>query len=1826
MQKLRTVVLSGELGRKFGRRHSFAISTPAEAIKALCANYPGFEKHVLDSGSRGVGYRVLVNDQDTKLDQLHAPMGRAEIRIVPVIGGAKNGIWQVLAGVAMIAASFVPGLNVAVWAGASMTWSSVAFSVGVSLALGGVTQMLAPHPKTPQTAQSYTLNGPVNTTAQGAPVPIGYGRMIVGSAVISAGVTIDQVPTTETGPSNLTAVVSENNGAYSIYVSWGAAGEAVGYDVFISGVTPNPLPRTNGTSVIWTVPHAGPYAVTVKSVEQDGSYGPSVSCTSGTADTPGTTGNPSNGNIVIGFKGSGGSGNSGKIDPDTLASRAYAQFVDLVCEGEVEGLANGLQSVYFGGTPLMNANGTYNFSGLSIATNSGTPDQAYIPGFSDVENGEGVGVTVTQNAPIVRTITSPNVDAVRVIISVPQLSSTSLKNGEVSGTSFSLAIDVQASGGDYVEYIYDTVSGKVSNTYQRAYRIDLPGAGPWNIRLRRITPDNLEANISNAFSWDSYVEIIDAKLSYPNSALVALRVDSAQFQSVPTRGYDMKLLRVQVPSNYDPIARTYTGAWDGTFKVAWTDNPAWCWYDILTANRYGLGNYINASQIDKWALYQIAQYCDQLVPDGFGGQEPRFTCNLYLQNAASAFQVLQDMASIFRGMAYWGSGNVTAVQDAPKDPVALFTAANVVDGAFSYSGSSLKARHTAALVTWSDPDNMYKGNVEFVPDDDGIARYGLVTTSITALGCTSRGQAHRAGRWLLYSERLETEAVAFSSGLDGTPVRPGDVIKVADPTRAGQRLGGRISASTANTVTIDSPLVDGSGNPVNPVGATLSVVTMSGVLATGTISEVDGRVLTLAANLPSLPQYAAMWIVELATVEAQLFRVISVKEQEATKGVYDVTALAHNPSKYGYIEENLTLETRSITSLTATPSPPASVAIEQHLYTYQSSVFVQATFSWPAVPAAIGYQVAYQVSGGNWTTVTTSSAEFDIMQASAGDYVVRVWTIGANGTLSALYTEGSETLPGMNQTPGDVTGFQATLDGSNCVLTWTPNADLNLAGYELRRGTVWASGSVLIENYHGTSFTVPVSVAGEYDFMARALNTSGYYSPDDATASITLTAAQVLANNTSQNTDAVGGRTATQVNDDLDTAKTAAQQALTATEQEVADRVAAVNAAVAQLNAQMSAVSAVVATMSGEAPVYDASVAYKDGSIVKDGNGVLYAAIQDVPAGDGPPNATYWEWIGAYGSVGDALSGLAVSNATLSAQVTNLNGSLTAEIQQNQNLYAQITGGYTGTDPTALTSGLLANIRTAQITADTANTNAINGVSASLADLSGTVQGQANTITQLQASVTAANGSTTSNTQAITALTAKLGNPNPNLLYNSTFSMGSLGWTANTDQYSFNEGFGDIGYFADTTTNSAYITSKPISIFPGGTYTVSGIIGGGGGASNWNPPPYFGVQFFASDNSTLLLEVNTYGVAPTNTQGYQHVQASGVAPANAVYARVFCWANTSLNGNYVAFSRLKLELGGTATAWSDDATFGPAVAANSQAVQSLQATASNISGQVTANANAITNLQGEIDATNGNAAATSQALNNLSISVSNINGQVQTNAESITQLSNSIGGYNATIQNIQTVQGQQSGNITTLLARASMLIDNDGVLSGWENNNDGSQSPFKVYSSDFQIVDTSNPGNPITVFDLSGGVAKMHAIEVDTIKVDSVATGALATNAALVPVVATFSGGGYSNTNLISASINMDYGGLLMFDFGVALSVNGTGDGPNFQIMVYVDNNLYAPGNRQTFQYVSGLGTSGIVPVGAGNHTVRIWWYNGDYPNTTISSGQLSLVGVKKVG
>lgn len=955
-----------------------------------------------------------------------------------------------------------------------------------------------------------------------------------------------------------------------------------------------------------------------------------------------------------GGKSGGGSGRAPIEAPDSLRSKQYARVLDLVSEGEIFGLENGLKSVYLDDTPIQNEDDSYNFNGVTLITRNGTQDQDHIPGFDSVENEQAVGVEVKQAMPVVRSITDETITAVRVTIGIPQLTTQNTSTGDLTGATVEYAIDVQSAGGGfipqplrsifsengvaitssgasstapssnfnltvswvgeslptpqtcgisiqyravgdvswsayesftfssskltftgvnsmpnesngtisqnssytsigtktftlnlpednyqfrivktsgsrqrssggpltglayggsasitggnaYVPVYTDVISGKTTSRYQRSKRIALTGNAPWDIRIRRITADSSQTILQNKTFWDSYTEIVDAKLRYPNSALAALAIDASQFSSVPTRAYRIKGLKVKIPSNYDPLLRTYTGSWDGTFVTAWTDNPAWCFYDLLINERYGLGEYLSADQVDKWALYSIGKYCDEMIDDGYGGLEPRFTCNLYLQSRAEAYSVLANFSSIFRAITYWGAGTITPVQDAPADPVALFTAANVIDGSFNYQGSSAQQRHTVVLVSWNDPADNYRTKVEYVEDVDGIERYGVIQSEVVAFGCSSRGQAHRFGRAIIYSEQMESETITFRCGLDGTTCYPGAIIQVQDQFRAGARMGGRLLSATTTAVTLDAAVTLESGKEY-----TLSCVLPDGSIEDRVITTAAGVVdtLSLATPFSQAPQVMAMWIITTQTLQPTSWRVVSITQVE--KAQLEITALAYRSDKYLAIEQGLVLQPISYSNLRANPLPVSNLNVTETLTLVGLGVIgIKATVSWDTNQTGLNYILRYQLSEQNFVELSaTSNNTVEISPIQEGKYLISVVAINSIGRRSPA-AEVSVIIYGKTLPPVSVPNFSVTKVGGVALAAWSlhPDLDVQVGGQivvrhsQLLDNTFWEEG-IILDAFPGSSINglLPL-ITGTY--LAKAVDSSGNWS--DTTTSFVVT-------------------------------------------------------------------------------------------------------------------------------------------------------------------------------------------------------------------------------------------------------------------------------------------------------------------------------------------------------------------------------------------------------------------------------------------------------------------------------------------------------------------------------------------------------------------------------------------------------------------------------------------------------------------------------------------------------------------------------------------------
>jgi len=705
--------------------------------------------------------------------------------------------------------------------------------------------------------------------------------------------------------------------------------------------------------------------------------------------------------VIQAIHGAGGGGGSKKQRtpveaPNTLRSKTQGRILDLIAHGPIVGLVNGLQSVELDDTPLQNADGSFNFSGVTVHTREGYPDQDYVPGFPAVENSIEINTEVKYDTPVVRRVSNDEADAVVVTVQLSALSESSASSGDMNGYSVPVAIDVQAAGGAWRTAVSDTVIGKTTSPYQRSYRVPLDGNGPFDIRVRRTSKESTSQYIRDQMSWATMVEVVDAKLSYPDSALVGIEVDASLFGSqLPSRTYDVKLSIISVPSNYDPETREYTGIWDGSFKQAWTDNPAWVFYDLATHPVIGA----NVKNVDKWALYAIGKYCDELVPDGYGGMEPRFTVNTIFNTREEANTVLSNLASVFRGMSYWGSDSIVPVADMPADPVKLVTPANAIDGDFEYSGTSLRERHSVAIVMWNDPDDNYKQKPEFVEDPDSIELFGWRETQVTALGCTSRGQARRLGMWILYSERMETQTLTYRASADHADLRPGEFIQVADPDRAGARMGGRVTIPGTSELTLDKV-----PEQVSSDTWFLSVVLPSGSIECKQVKSFAGDQVTLLEPLSVAPLAGAVWVLASLSVTLPLYRVVSVDE-DPDEPVYTVTATEHDPNKYSKVELGLQIPETQNSYLPSGPvASPMDITAVANKYLAGGVEHQRITIGWTPSKDVRVTEYILEAQGPTDVSFRTlyvgAGTSFDESDAGAGQWMFRLKAVTSTGRSS----------------------------------------------------------------------------------------------------------------------------------------------------------------------------------------------------------------------------------------------------------------------------------------------------------------------------------------------------------------------------------------------------------------------------------------------------------------------------------------------------------------------------------------------------------------------------------------------------------------------------------------------------------------------------------------------------------------------------------------------------------------------------------------------------------------------------------------------------------
>ncbi|MBG4730383.1 phage tail protein [Pseudomonas aeruginosa] len=929
--------------------------------------------------------------------------------------------------------------------------------------------------------------------------------------------------------------------------------------------------------------------------------------------------------------------------PDSVRSIARAKILLALGEGEFDGGVDG-RSIYLDDTPLLAADGSVNFPGVTWEFRPGSVDQEHIAGVPAVENELAVGVELKSDAPWVRAVNNTQLSAVRLRLSWPAIQRQQ-ENGDVVGYRIDYAIDIAVDGGAWQEALKASLDDKSTSRYERSHRVDLPEArSGWQVRVRRLTPNQNNNRVADTMRVEAITEVIDAKLRYPNTALLFVEFDASQFQSIPQISVEARGRRVRVPSNYDPQTRSYSGTWDGSFKSAWTSNPAWHWYDIVLHKRFGLGRRIDASMVDKWSLYRIAQYCDQSVPDGKGGQEPRFSCNLYLQSRAEAWTVLRDLAAIFRGMSYWSGAEMVAVSDMPEDEAYTFSPSNTVrgdDGShFNYSSSRQRDRHTLALVNYDNPGNGYQSQPVAVNNDRAQRRYGISQLEITAIGCTSEGEAQRRGQWALLTEELEQDAVTFRTGMDGRGLAPGKIIAVADPVKSGKQIGGRLSAVDGRALTLDR---DVEARP----GDRLLVNLPNGKAEARSVQSVVGRVLTVTAAYSETPRPQGQWALQSNSLTTQRFRIMSITRPE--DNLFEITALQHNASKFDAIDNGARIELPPVTSIPpGVQAPPQNVRIKAFTKVDQGLAVTSLSASWDAAPNAVAYEAEWRKDSGNWVRVPrTSALGFDVPGIYAGRYLVRVRALNVM-EVGSVYASSVETALEGKTTPPPALAYLRCVAGPWRIgLEWgfPASGAADTAYTEIQQsatpgGSEETARALGLFAYPGNTHLVSPIPAGErLAFRGRLIDRSG-----------NVGAWSNWVTGTSSSDASEYNQLITQ------------EYVESALGQQFFSDIERMQVDIGGLQKQVGDLADVL--------LYDPTKVYAKNEMVRQGQR-LYQALKAGPAKTAPPNAAYWSDIGQ--SL-ETANGLAQQVASHTAEISELDGRIEAAASNLDVLQAAARG------------------------------------------------------------------------------------------------------------------------------------------------------------------------------------------------------------------------------------------------------------------------------------------------------------------------------------------------------------------------------------------------------------------------------------------------------------------------------------------------------------------------------------------------------------------------
>jgi predicted phage tail protein len=972
----------------------------------------------------------------------------------------------------------------------------------------------------------------------------------------------------------------------------------------------------------------------------------------------------------------GGKGGESKPKQPSIASNstpsiATARIVYLWSWGPIVGPVNGLHSVKLDGTPLVAEDGTVNYPGVKWQFRNGELNQERLEGIAESSNEIDVNQTLLSTTPWLHSITNAVIDAVRIRFAWPQLQSQD-QAGNINGVRIDYAIDVQTDSGPFVQMLTSFVDRKNVTKYERSHRIDLPAGSRWTIRARRLTPEANSSLMQDGMVIEAIAQVVDSDQEYPLTAVGCVEYDAQQFGGdIAKIAVLMRGRIVRIPSNYNPETRTYAtggpgtsnGIWDGTFKEAYTNNPAWIFYDLVLDPYYGLGERVDATMIDRWNLYRIGQYCDQLVPDGAGGMEPRFTCNLYLQKQADAYAALQDLAAVFHGMSTWDGSQITVNADMPGDPVYTYNPSQILNnGEIKYAGTRARDRHNLAMVTWDNPAQGFDTDKEPVFDDEGLAELGSVNEmSVEAYGCTSHGQAQRAGQWALLTEQTQIRGASFRVGLDGQIPKPGQIIAVADPMLAGRANGGRINTAIGRVVTVDRDVE-------LPAGGKLRVNLPSGRSEARVITSVSGRKVTVAAAYSETPEAESGWILEFDDLKTMQFLVRNITRPEWHQ--FQLDCIQHEPSKFDAIDFGAVIDDRPISGIpVGTQDPPAQVLLSQHVVIEQGIAVTFMTIAWSSAPGAVAYDVEWRWGSRSWIKVPrTGELSVDVRGIYSGQYLARVRAVSALNVASLPTTSVLTDLQGKTGLPPAVTSLIATplIFGIGLKWTFPPGAE------DTQRTEIWygptnnfdAKTKLTDLAYPQSEYAMQSLLAGtSFFFWARLVDRTGNIGPfypvlngvlgqasSDAGPILDLIKDQITETELGQNLldriDLIDGNGPGSVNERIEEIK-----------DEIGDLV--------------------------DALVYVPTDAYVRDNTVRVGDN-LWTAIADVPAkadgSNGPPNPNYWVNSGQSIRAANGLAAQVTKNTT---DITTIDGKTTSTASQMQAVLAS-----TRDDPIA---GLMAD-------------------------------------------------------------------------------------------------------------------------------------------------------------------------------------------------------------------------------------------------------------------------------------------------------------------------------------------------------------------------------------------------------------------------------------------------------------------------------------------------------------------------------------------------------